>query len=89
MEQRPARKMTSITWQHELVPHAEDYIREITTRKEHMLVRQSTNSKAEVESLHSRHIVDGLPCIYVVAFIGMKEHPLWHIYVHDLYFVYR
>ncbi|XP_020672346.1 uncharacterized protein LOC110092226 [Dendrobium catenatum] len=103
MEQRSARKMMSITWQRELVPHAEDHIREITTRKEHMLVLQSTNSKAEVESVHSRHIVDveskectcrvwqltGLPCIHVVAFIGMKEHPLWHTYVHDLYFVYR
>ncbi|XP_020676180.1 uncharacterized protein LOC114578331 [Dendrobium catenatum] len=103
MEQRLARKMMSITWQRELVSHAEDYIREITTRKEHMLVRQSTNSKAEVESVHSKHIVDveskectcrvwqltGLPCIHAVAFIGMKEYPLWHTYVHDLYFVYR
>ncbi|PKU74349.1 hypothetical protein MA16_Dca003552 [Dendrobium catenatum] len=101
MEQRSVRKMMSITWQRELVPHSEDYIREITTRKEHMLVRQSTNSKAEAESVHSRHIVDveskectcrvwqltGLPCIHAVAFIGMKEHPLWHTYVHDLYFV--
>ncbi|XP_020683208.2 uncharacterized protein LOC110100134 [Dendrobium catenatum] len=99
MEQRAARKLLSITWQRDLVPNAEDYIREVTTRKEHMLVRQSTHSKAEVESIHSRHIVDleskectcriwqltGLPCIHAVAYIGMKEHPLWHTYVHDWY----
>ncbi|XP_028549256.1 uncharacterized protein LOC114579299 [Dendrobium catenatum] len=103
MEQRSARKMTSLTWHRELVPHAEEYIREITTRKEQLLVRQSSLYMAEVESLHSRHIVDvenkdctcnvwqltGLPCIHAIAFIGMKEHPLWHTYVNDYYYVYR
>ncbi|PKU82610.1 hypothetical protein MA16_Dca019285 [Dendrobium catenatum] len=92
MEQRATRKMTSWSWQCEIVPYAEEYIRDITTRKEHLIVRQSTTFKAEVESLHSRHIVDiesrgctckvwqliGLPCIHAIAFIGMKEHPLWH-----------
>ncbi|KAI0502600.1 hypothetical protein KFK09_017554 [Dendrobium nobile] len=103
MEQRSARKMTSLTWHRELVPHAEEYIREITTRKEQLLVRQSSLYMAEVESLHSRHIVDvesndctcnvwqltGLTCIHAIAFIGMKEHPLWHTYVNDYYYVYR
>ncbi|KAL0927566.1 hypothetical protein M5K25_001749 [Dendrobium thyrsiflorum] len=37
MEQRTARKMASTTWNRELVPHAEEYIREITTRIEHLL----------------------------------------------------
>ncbi|XP_020682036.2 uncharacterized protein LOC110099280 [Dendrobium catenatum] len=84
MEQRAQRKMTSLTWQRELVPNVEEYIRDITTRKDHLVVRQASNFKAEVEGLHSRHIVDierkhctcgvwqliGLPCIHAVAFIG-------------------
>ncbi|PKU85619.1 ubiquitin-conjugating enzyme E2 S [Dendrobium catenatum] len=103
MEQRATHKITSSTWHRELVPHAEEYIREITTRKEHLLIRQSSFHRAEVESLHCRHIVDietkectcnvwkltGLPCIHAIAFIGKKEHPLWHTYVNDYYYIYR
>ncbi|PKU78763.1 uncharacterized protein LOC110106129 [Dendrobium catenatum] len=103
MEQRARRKMTSWSWQCEIIPYAEEYIRDITTRKEHLIVRQSTTFKAEVESLHSRHIVDvesrdctckvwqltGLPCIHAIAFIGMKEHPLWHTYIHEYFYVHR
>ncbi|PKU63310.1 hypothetical protein MA16_Dca013354 [Dendrobium catenatum] len=97
MEQRDMRKMNSMTWHRELVPQEEEYIRNITTRKDHLIVRQSSVWKAEVEGVHSRHIVDvekrectcrvwevtGLPCIHVVAFIGMKEHPLWHSYIDE------
>ncbi|KAI0513721.1 hypothetical protein KFK09_009751 [Dendrobium nobile] len=103
MEQRATRKITSSTWHREFVPHAEEYIREITTMKDHLLIRQSSYHRAEVESLHCRHIVDietkectcnvwqltGLPCIHAIAFIGKKEHPLWHTYVNDYYYVYR
>ncbi|PKU75673.1 hypothetical protein MA16_Dca023013 [Dendrobium catenatum] len=89
MEQRSTRKMMSITWQRELVPHAEDYIREITTRKEHMLVRQHIVDVESKECTCRIWQLTRLPCIHAVAFIGMKEHPLWHTYVHDLYFVYR
>ncbi|KAI0508164.1 hypothetical protein KFK09_014298 [Dendrobium nobile] len=81
MEQRAMRKMNSMTWHRELVPQAEEYIRNITTRKDHLIVRQPSVWKAEVEGVHSRHIVDvekrectcrvwevtGLPCIHAVA----------------------
>lgn len=49
--------MTSMTWQRELVPNVEEYIRNITTRKDHFVVRQSSIFKAKVEGLHSRHII--------------------------------
>ncbi|KAL0921330.1 hypothetical protein M5K25_008392 [Dendrobium thyrsiflorum] len=39
MEQRAQRKMNSLTWQRELVPYVEEYIRDITTRKDHLVVR--------------------------------------------------
>ncbi|KAI0503818.1 hypothetical protein KFK09_014761 [Dendrobium nobile] len=103
MEQRAMRKMNSLTWHRELVPQAEEYIRNITTRKEHLIIRQSSVWKAEVEGIHSRHVVDvekrectcrvwdvtGFPCIHAVAFIGMKEHPLWHSYIDEHYYVAR
>ncbi|PKU64264.1 hypothetical protein MA16_Dca005187 [Dendrobium catenatum] len=71
--------------------------------KEHLIVRQSSVWKVEVEGIHSRHVVDvekrectcrvwdvtGLPCIHAVAFIGMKEHPLWHSYIDEHYYVAR
>ncbi|KAI0508086.1 hypothetical protein KFK09_014220 [Dendrobium nobile] len=30
-----------------------------------------------------------LPCIHAIAFIGMKEHPLWHTYIHEYFYVHR
>ncbi|KAI0496549.1 hypothetical protein KFK09_022869 [Dendrobium nobile] len=44
-----------------------------------------------VPSLHVELIGrnPGLPCIHAIAFIGMKEHPLWHTYIHEYFYVHR
>ncbi|PKU59816.1 hypothetical protein MA16_Dca027652 [Dendrobium catenatum] len=103
MEQRSQRKQNSSTWKGLLVPHVEDYIRDITTRKEQFIIRLSTSVRAEVEGLNERHEVDiekkectcglwqlsGLPCIHGAAFIGTTQNNLWHSYVDDHYYTYR
>lgn len=33
--------------------------------------------------------ITGLPCIHAVAFVGTKEHPMWHTYIDDHYHVCR
>ncbi|PKU81075.1 hypothetical protein MA16_Dca017450 [Dendrobium catenatum] len=38
MEQRSQRKVISSSWRGQLVPHVEEYIRDITTRKEHFKI---------------------------------------------------
>ncbi|KAL0918903.1 hypothetical protein M5K25_010949 [Dendrobium thyrsiflorum] len=92
MEQRSQRKINSYSWKGPLVPHVEEYIRDITTRKEHLIICQLTATRAEVEGLYGRHEVDiekkectcgfwqlsGLPCIYSDAYIGTRQHTLWH-----------
>ncbi|PKU66673.1 hypothetical protein MA16_Dca024401 [Dendrobium catenatum] len=102
MEQRSQRKIISASWRGQLVPHVEEYIRDIT-KKDHFIIRQSSSSRAEVEGIHERHDVDiemkvcscgfwqlsGLPCIYSAAFIGTTQHILWHTYVDDHYYLYR
>ncbi|KAI0518929.1 hypothetical protein KFK09_006366 [Dendrobium nobile] len=103
MEQRSQRKIISASWRSQLVPHVEEYIRDITTRKVHYIIRQSTSSRAEIEGIHERHEVDiemkfcscgfwqisGLPCIHSAAFIGTTQHILWHTYVDDHYYLNR
>lgn len=39
MEQRAERKVMTLKWQGELFPFVDNYIREITTRKEQFIVR--------------------------------------------------
>ncbi|PKU61098.1 hypothetical protein MA16_Dca028591 [Dendrobium catenatum] len=103
MEQRSNRKSNSNSWRGPLVPCVEEYNRDVTTRKVHFIIRQSTTTKAEVEGLSDRHEVDidtrtctcgfwqisGLPCVHVAAFVGTKHHTLWHSYVDDQYYSYR
>ncbi|PKU68181.1 hypothetical protein MA16_Dca012850 [Dendrobium catenatum] len=103
MEQRAHRKSNAVSWRGPLVPCVDEYIRDVTTRKEHFIIRQSTATKAEVEGLSERHEVDienhtctcgfwqisGLPCKHVAAFVGSKHHTLWHTYVDELYYSYR
>ncbi|XP_020689434.1 uncharacterized protein LOC110104602 [Dendrobium catenatum] len=80
MEQRSHRKLNSNSWKNPLVPCVEEYIRDVTTRKEHFIIRQSTPTKAEVEGIKDRHEVDieshmctcgfwqlsGLPCVFAL-----------------------
>ncbi|PKU65752.1 hypothetical protein MA16_Dca025444 [Dendrobium catenatum] len=39
MEQRSQRKIISASWRSQLVPHVEEYFRDITTRKVHFIIR--------------------------------------------------
>ncbi|XP_020680751.2 uncharacterized protein LOC110098307 [Dendrobium catenatum] len=92
MEQRSQRNVISSSWRGQLVPHVEEYIRDITTRKEHFIIHQSTLTRAEVEGLHERHAVDlekkdctcelwqlsGLPCLHSAVYIGTTQHSLWY-----------
>ncbi|PKU87576.1 hypothetical protein MA16_Dca025881 [Dendrobium catenatum] len=103
MEQRAQRKLHSTSWKGPLVPFIEDYIRDVTTKKEHFIIRQSTSTKAEVEGSFDRHEVDienhfcscgfwqvsGLPCTHAAAFVGTNLHNLWHTYVDEHYYSYR
>ncbi|KAI0498808.1 hypothetical protein KFK09_019703 [Dendrobium nobile] len=103
MEQRSQRKLNSYSWKGPLVPFVEDYIREITTRKDNFIIQKSTSTIAEVESSFERHEVDidnhlcscgfwelsGLPCVHTTAFVGSNHHTIWHTYVNDSYQVYR
>ncbi|PKU68916.1 hypothetical protein MA16_Dca010660 [Dendrobium catenatum] len=91
------------SWRGQLVPQAEEYIKDITTRKEHFIIRQSTSSKAQDEGLHERHEVDiekkdytcvlwqlsGLTCIHSAAFIEARQHILWYTYADDHYYLYK
>ncbi|PKU61943.1 hypothetical protein MA16_Dca023140 [Dendrobium catenatum] len=103
MEQRSQRKVNCSSWKGPLVPCMEEYLRDITTTKDHFLIRQSTPSKAEVEGRYERHEVDienhicscgfwqvsGLPCVHGAAFIGSKHYNIWHTYVDDHYYTSR
>ncbi|XP_020676059.1 uncharacterized protein LOC110095035 [Dendrobium catenatum] len=103
MEQRSHRKSNSVSWNKPLVPCVEEYIREVTTKKEVFIIRQSTTTKAEVEGVSERQEVDieshtctcgfwqisGLPCVHVAAFVGTKNNNLWHTYVDEKYYNYR
>lgn len=48
MEQRYERKLNAIRWWVKLVLYVKEYIREITIRKEHFIIRHLTSYKAEV-----------------------------------------
>ncbi|PKU85898.1 hypothetical protein MA16_Dca011829 [Dendrobium catenatum] len=103
MEQRSQCKLHSASWKGPLVPFVEDYIRDVTTRKEYFIIRQSTSTKAEVEGSFERHEVDienhfcncgfwklyGLPRMHSVAFVGTNCHNLWHTYVDEHYYSYK
>ncbi|KAL0913410.1 hypothetical protein M5K25_016871 [Dendrobium thyrsiflorum] len=103
MEQRSQRKLRSASWKGSLVPFVEDYIRDITTRKDHFIICKSTSTKAKVEGSFERHEVDtenhfcscgfwqlsGLPCVHGATFLGTNLHNLWHTYVDEHYYSYR
>ncbi|KAI0488264.1 hypothetical protein KFK09_028091 [Dendrobium nobile] len=69
MEQRSQRKLNSNSWKNPLVPCVEEYIRDVTTRKEHFIIRWSTPTKAEVEGIKDRHEVDIESTSYVYLWI--------------------
>ncbi|XP_028550332.1 uncharacterized protein LOC114579560 isoform X2 [Dendrobium catenatum] len=80
MEQRSQRNVISSSWRGQLVPHVEEYIRDITTRKEHFIIRQSTLTKAKVEGLHERHAVD-LEKKDCTCGVWQKSGTNWHMRV--------
>ncbi|KAI0493727.1 hypothetical protein KFK09_023851 [Dendrobium nobile] len=75
----------------------------VTTTKDHFIIRQSTSTKGEVEGRYERHEVDienhicscgfwqvsGLLCVHGASFIGSKQYNLWHSYVDDHYYTSR
>ncbi|KAI0497570.1 hypothetical protein KFK09_020802 [Dendrobium nobile] len=103
MEQRSQRKINCSSWKGPLVPCVEEYLRDVTTTKNHFIIRESTSTKAEVEGRNDRHEVDienricscgfwqvcGLPCIHGASFIGSKHYNLWHTYVDEHYYTFR
>ncbi|KAI0510678.1 hypothetical protein KFK09_011287 [Dendrobium nobile] len=75
------------------VPCVEEYIRDVTNRKEHFIIRRNKDRrKVDIES----HMctcgfwqLSGLPCVHAAAFVGMSHQNLWHKYIDEHYYSYR
>ncbi|PKU70681.1 hypothetical protein MA16_Dca026810 [Dendrobium catenatum] len=76
MEQCSHRKIQSGSWRGQLVPQAEEYIRDIMTRKEKFIIRQSTLTKVKEDCSYGFWQLSGLPYIHSAAFIGTIQHSL-------------
>ncbi|PKU75158.1 ubiquitin-conjugating enzyme E2 S [Dendrobium catenatum] len=103
MEQCSQQKLNSNSWKSPLIPCVEEYIRDVTTTKEHFIIRRSNPTNAEVEGIKDRLEVNienhmctcgfwqlsGLPCVHAAAFVGMSHQNLWHTYIDEHYYSYR
>ncbi|KAI0502206.1 hypothetical protein KFK09_017153 [Dendrobium nobile] len=75
---RSQRKLNCTSWKRPLVPCMEEYIIDVTIRKEHLIIRQSTSTKAEAEGSYESHAVDIENHVVVV---GSSSYVNFHVYM--------